>query len=464
MAKPKHTIPVRGGDKLELTVETQGSSGDGICRHEGYTLFVPGGLPGDRIFAEVTKTTPRFGVLRVIERRADSPDRVVPPCPVFNKCGGCKLQDLKYEKQVEFKAGVVADALKHIAGIDAPSIRSIPAERTYHYRNKGSFAVQKQSGFLRIGFFKQGSHEVVGTERCDILPDRVNLAKEWMRDILIKHRVSVYDEQKHSGFLRELVIRHSATSDEVLIGLITTEGTFPNEFLADIKSKNALDRLRVCGIVQNINPEKTNVILGKETRVLWGAGVLNEVLGDLKFRLSLTSFFQIHPEQTIRLYDTISEWTKGSTGRVLDAYCGVGAISLWLGKSGLSVVGIEESPQAVEDAKNSARLNGIDSCDFLNGTVEEYIGKFNGGCDVETVILDPPRKGCSEEVLKVVSAMAPQRIIYVSCNPSTLARDLGRLEGYRIGDLAVIDLFPQTQHVETAVLLVPADASNTENV
>ena len=155
MAKQKHIIPVRNGEKLELTVDSQGSSGDGICRYEGYTIFVPGGLPGDQVFAEVIKTTPRFGVTRVIERRVASPDRVEPPCPVFAQCGGCKLQDLKYEKQMKFKVGVVKDALKHIAGLDSPSIRSIPAEQTYHYRNKGSFAAQKHGGFLRMGFFKQ---------------------------------------------------------------------------------------------------------------------------------------------------------------------------------------------------------------------------------------------------------------------------------------------------------------------
>jgi 23S rRNA (uracil1939-C5)-methyltransferase len=364
---------------------------------------------------------------------------------------------LKYEKQMAFKVGVVKDALKHIAGLDSPSIRPIPAEQTYHYRNKGSFAVQKEGGFLRMGFFKQGSHDVVSTEKCEILPDPINGAKEWIRELLIKHHVSVYNERNHHGLFRELVIRHSAQTNQLLIGLVTTPGEFPEEFLTDLTAKDPRAGLNVCGIVQNINSQKTNVILGKNTRVLWGAGELNEKLGELNFRLSLTSFFQVHPEQTIRLFDIIKEWTKNISGRILDAYCGVGAISLWLGKSGLRVVGIEELPQAVDDARASATANGIDSCSFTQGKVEEHIRKFKGQ-DIETIILDPPRKGCAEKVLQAVAEISPQRVIYVSCNPSTLARDLARLEGYRIDDIAVIDLFPQTQHVETAVLLNLRDA------
>jgi len=233
---------------------------------------------------------------------------------------------------------------------------------------------------------------------------------------------------------------------------VTTPGDFPEEFLTDLTAKATCNNLHICGVVQNINSQKTNVILGKETRVLWGQGELNEQLGKLKFSLSLTSFFQVHSEQTIRLFETIEKWTKNTTGRILDAFCGIGAISLWLGQSGLRVVGIEELPQAVKDARASAKKNNIDSCFFIQGKVEEHIRKFKEQ-DIEAIILDPPRKGCSEKVLHAVSDIKPKKVIYVSCNPSTLARDLARLEKYRIDDVVVIDLFPQTQHVETAVLL-----------
>ena len=452
MAKQKHIIPVRPGEKLVLTIDNQGSSGDGICKYEGYTLFVPGGLPGDQVCIEVIKITPRFGVTRIIELRSDSPHRVDPPCPVFNQCGGCKLQDLKYQKQMEFKVNVVKDALKHIAGIDPPSIQPIPAKKIYHYRNKGSFAVKKESGFLRMGFFKQGSHDVVSTEQCEILPDQVNKIKEWVRELLIKHQVSIYHEQKHLGLFRELVIRHSTRTNQSLVGLVTTRGDFQKKFLADLTAKDSINELNICGIVQNINSQKTNVILGNETRVLWGQKQLNEKLGNLKFKLSLTSFFQVHPEQTIKLFEIIEEWTKNSIGRILDAYCGIGAISLWLGQTGLKVTGIEDLSQAVEDARSSAKENCIDCCSFLHGKVEEHIRKFKEQ-NIETIILDPPRKGCSEKVLQSVCEISPKQVIYISCNPSTLARDLTRLEEYTIKEILVIDLFPQTQHIETAVLL-----------
>ena len=452
MTKQKHTIPVSSGEKLELTVDNQSSSGDGIYKHKGYTLFVPGGLPGDKVFTEVIKITPRFGVTRVIEQRSASPYRVKPPCPIFIECGGCKFQDLKYEKQMEFKVSVVKDALKHIAGINLPLIRSIPAEQVYHYRNKGSFAVKKESGFLRMGFFKQGSHDIVSTKQCEILPDQINKIKEWIRELLIKHKISIYDEQKHLGLFRELVIRHSTQTNQSLVGLVTTRGEIPKQFLTDLIDKDSCNRLTICGIVQNINPKKTNVILGRETHVLWGQGQLNEKLGNLKFRLSLTSFFQVHPEQTIQLFKIIGEWTKNSTGRILDAYCGVGAISLWLGQSGLRVIGIEESSQAVQDARANTKENGIESCSFIQGKVEEHIRKFKEQ-GIETIILDPPRKGSSTKVLQAVFEISPKQVIYISCNPSTLARDLARLEGYSVKEIFVIDLFPQTQHIETAVLL-----------
>ena len=238
----------------------------------------------------------------------------------------------------------------------------------------------------------------------------------------------------------------------MLVGLVTTPGDFPEEFLQDLTDKDSCKKLNIYGVVQNINSQKTNVILGKETRTLFGKGQINEKLGKINFKLSLTSFFQVHPEQTIRLFETIADWAKNCTGRILDAFCGVGAISLWLGQSGLRVIGIEELPQAILDARASAQENNIESCTFIEGKVEDHIRKFKTQ-DIEIIILDPPRKGCAEKIIQAISEITPKKIIYISCNPSTLARDLARLENYRIEDIVVIDLFPQTQHVETAVLL-----------
>ncbi len=454
MAKTKNIIPVKTGDRLELIIETQGASGDGICRHQGYTLFVPGGLPGDKVMGEITKTTPRFGVVRVIERIKSSEFRTAAPCPVFPECGGCKIQDLNYDRQMQFKVGVVADSLKHIAKIPPPEdIKTIKADRPYHYRNKASFALSLKDKKLEIGFYKQGTHEVADSDSCDILLTPINEVKEWLRGLLEKHRVHIYDETKRKGFLRGIVVRHSETTLETLIGFVTTKGRFPKPFLEELKASKNLDRFHVTGVMQNLNDQSTNSILGQQTRLLLGKSYFTEQLDGLKLRLSLGSFLQVNSPQAIKLYEVIEKWAKTGDGKILDAYCGSGGISLWLGRAGLPVIGIEEFAPAIEDAKESAILNGIESCEFLAGTVEKHLPRFTEGETIGTVIVDPPRKGCSAEVITSLLKIAPDRIIYVSCNPSTLARDLARMDAYHIEDIYVVDMFPQTQHVETAVLL-----------
>ena len=454
MAKSRNIIPVKTGDRLTLTIETQGSSGDGICRHQGYTLFVPGSLPGDQVMGEISKITPRFGVVKVLERLKLSESRIAPPCPVFPECGGCKLQDLRYDRQMQFKVGVVADSLRHIGKIPPPEdIKTLPADRPYHYRNKASFAVSLKDKRLEIGFYRQGTHEVADSDSCDILLAPINGVKEWIRGLLEKYRVHIYDETKRKGFLRGIVIRHSEITLETLIGFVTTKGRFPKPFMEELRDSKNLQRFHVVGIVQNLNEQNTNIILGDKTRLLWGKTYFTDQLDGLKFRLSLGSFFQVNSPQSIKLYEVIQKWATSGDGKILDAYCGSGGISLWLARAGLPVIGIEEFAQAVEDAKESARLNGIESCEFLSGTVEKHLPRFTEGEMIGTVVVDPPRKGCSEEVINSMLKIAPERIIYVSCNPSTLARDLSRLESYHIADMVVVDMFPQTQHVETAVLL-----------
>ncbi len=455
MAKPQHTLPVTTGDRLELTVETQGASGDGICRHQGYTLFVPGGLPGDKVLGEIAKTTPRFGVAQVIEMLTPSPDRVEPPCPVFARCGGCKLQNYAYEKQMRFKMQVVTDALERIAKIAPPDdIEVVPAARPYGYRNKASFAVAGRAGQPQLGFFSEGTHAVADSPSCDILHPAINEAKEWIRLLLAKHRISIYDEKKHRGFFRGLVIRHSESTRDTLVGLVTAKGKFPGPFFNDLKNPEFIQRFQVQGIVQNLNLKDTNVILGERTRALWGQNAFTERLGGLTFQLSLGSFFQVNTEQTEALYGLLERWLLPGEGTILDAYCGSGGIALWLANKGRRVLGVEEFGPAVEDAKKSAELNAITSCEFVKGTVEEILPALPEEDAPQTVIVDPPRKGCSELALNAIQRLAPKQILYVSCNPSTLARDLALLTDYKIANLAVVDLFPQTQHVETLVSLI----------
>ncbi|MCH8932268.1 MAG: 23S rRNA (uracil(1939)-C(5))-methyltransferase RlmD [Nitrospinae bacterium] len=454
MPKEKQTIPVNLGDHVELRVETLASSGDGLCRHEGYTLFVPTGLPGDVARCEIVKTTPRFGVARAVEFSEKSADRVTAPCPVFPECGGCKLQHLDYGQQMAFKVQVVTDALERIGkiGISVP-IESVPAERTLHYRNKGSFALSHKGGKPRIGFYKQGTHEVVDSATCDTLLEPVNTIKEWVRGLMQQHRLSIYHEKNHKGLVRGLVVRHSPETGQSLLAFVTTTGEFPQKFTEQLLNRKSLIDLGIVGVVRNINNHKTNAILGDTTKTLWGQDFLTDRLGDLEFQLSLTSFFQVNPFQTVKLYDIIKEWVLQKPGPVVDAYCGNGGISLWLAKSGVGVTGVEESAESVADAKQSAQRNDLPNCRFVQGTLERFLADPESIGPAQTLIVDPPRKGCSEEVIDAIPQLKVERLIYVSCNPATLARDLARLSDYAIRAIKVIDMFPQTAHVETAVLL-----------
>jgi 23S rRNA (uracil1939-C5)-methyltransferase len=454
MAKPRLVIPVKNGEVVDLTVENLASSGDGVSRCRGYTLFVPTGTVGDRVRARIVKTTPRFGVARVLEMRAPSPVRIQPRCAAFPRCGGCKLQHLPYEEQLRFKTRVVRDSLVRIGKLDLPDeIKIVPAENPYFYRNKAGFAVQWRSGKPRIGFYREGTHEVEDSNRCDTLQKPINEIKEHVRALLERHKVNIYDEIRHRGFFRGIVVRVSRATREALVGLVTTDGQLPEGFVENLAAGLERAKIPLAGIVQNINTRKTNIILGNANRVLWGRDYFHERLGNLDFRLSLPSFLQINTEQTIRLYDLIKEWVGAGDGTIVDAYSGIGGIALWLSESGREVVGVEEVAEAVKDAWESARLNGIDSCRFLEGSIENHIRELGG--TIDALIVDPPRKGCSDEVIRAIPDLRPEKIVYVSCNPSTLARDLSRLvaTGYRIADIRVVDMFPQTQHVETAVKL-----------
>ncbi len=454
MSKEKHILPVKLGDRLDLKVETLASSGDGLCRHEGYTLFIPTGLPGDVAQCEIVKTTPRFGVARAIEFSERSKNRVEAPCPVFPECGGCKLQHLNYDSQMAFKAQSVTDALERIGKIKIPvPIETVPAERTLHYRNKGSFALGHRRGKPRIGFYKEATHEVVDSTTCDTVLEPINTIKEWLRGLMQQHRLSIYHEKNHKGLVRGLVVRNSPETGESLLGFVTTTGEFPPKFVEQLLNRKSLIDLGIVGVVRNINNIKTNVIFGNKTETLWGQDFLTDRLGDLKFQLSLTSFFQVNPFQTVKLYECIKEWVLQKPGPVLDTYCGNGGISLWLAQAGIGVTGVDNSAASVADAKESAKRNNLPNCRFVQGSIEQFLEDPNALGSAQTLIVDPPRKGCSEQVIDAISKMKVERLIYVSCNPATLARDLARLTDYSIKAIKVIDMFPQTAHVETAVLL-----------
>jgi len=455
MSKKNQIIPVKIGDRIELAIEAMASSGDGIGRVDGYMIFVPSGLVGDRALVEIVKITPRFGTAKELERVHSSGHRVSPPCPVFPQCGGCRFQDFDYDQQMKFKVKIVAYALRRLAGLEGGmEIKSLPAPEPWHYRNRAVFSVAGHGNNLKLGFLRRGTHDVVDSNQCGILVNPINEVKEWIRTLLVHHAISVYDRSSQTGFLNGLFIHRAETTGQTLVGFLTKEGKFPVEFIRDVSDPAKLQRFGITGIVQSVSPRKGGKFGQEKHRVLWGDSFLTEQLNDLRFRMSMGTFFQVNAKQTVKLYDLVSGWIPGETdGRVLDVYCGNGGISLWLARRGLKVLGIEESSQAIDDARESARMNGIDHCRFLAGPAEDHLARLTKEGPFNTVVLDPPRKGCSSKVIEAIETLEPERIIYVSCNPATLARDLAKLTSYRIGAIHVVDMFPQTQHVETAVHL-----------
>jgi 23S rRNA (uracil1939-C5)-methyltransferase len=458
MAKSKFKIPVKCEDQMELSVEDIASSGDGISHYKGYTLFIPQSVRGDRVLVKVIKTTPRFGVAQTVRLIIPSPDRIQQECPIYLDCGGCQLQHLTYDKQIEFKKTVVKDNLERIGKIKLnfePEI--IPAREPFFYRNKGIFSFKRTRKGLKVGFFAQETHRVVDIRECPILLKPINEVKEAIRLIIENNNIAIYNELHHKGFLRSLIIRVSEKTKEILIGLVTTEGDFNEQVIHEIKEiNNSLkENYRIAGIVQNINPLKTNIILGTENRLLWGRDYLNELIKGIQYQLSLSSFFQINPYQAETLFEIVEDMLKGVKGKILDTYCGVGSITLPIAKQFSSVIGIEENKEAVKDARKNAERNGINNCSFIAGTTEGYLKNSEGIPDIGAIILNPPRKGCSEEVLNSLLRIKPQRVVYISCNPSTLSRDLNKLcsTEYVIKKVKVIDMFPQTIHMETVVLL-----------
>ena len=316
------------------------------------------------------------------------------------------------------------------------------------------FKKKYKSNKIKIGFFQNGTHEVIDSSVCDILQFPLNETKEIIRQQIDIFGISIYNETLNKGFLRGIIIRSSQFNGDTLVGFVTTRGKFPKNFIPKIAEKIIQAKIRLVGIGQNINLKKTNVILGVNTKILWGKDYIEERLNNLKFRLSLPSFFQVNSIQAKKMYELIESWIGLDGGLVIDAYCGVGTIALWLARKGRQVIGIEEFEKATEDAKINAKLNNINSCSFKTGTVENFL-KNMVSTPIDAIIIDPPRKGCSVKVIETILKLSPKNIVYISCNPATLSRDLRLFceTKYQILETYAIDMFPQTFHIESATLL-----------
>lgn len=435
-----------------------GQGGVGIGKFDGFTVFVDGGLVKDKIKVKITKSKKNYAVGEIVEIIEPSPFRVERKCPKELKdCGGCQIQELDYQEQLNIKTNEVKQVISRIGKLDDVIIHpALGMEEPFRYRNKAQFPIQKVDGVPVIGFYKKKSHDIIPTDECIIQHDVNDKIIKIIKTYIRAYKVSIYDEKTHTGVLRHLVTKVGFTTKEVMVVLVANGKKLPylNE-LASVLKEN-IPGFKT--LVVNVNREKTNVILGNENRIIYGDGKINDNIGDLVFEISPLSFFQVNPLQTEVLYNKALEYANlGENDTVFDIYCGIGTISLFLAQKAKKVYGIEIVEEAIKDAKRNAALNKLDNVEFYVGKAEEVVPKmYKQGKRANVVVVDPPRKGCDEKVLDTIVSMEPDRVVYVSCNPSTLARDLNYLDerGYKCLEVQPVDMFPHSVHIENVALIV----------
>lgn len=444
-------------DVVTVTIEDMGTDGEGIGKVDGFTLFIKDALIGDVVEAKLMKVKKNYGYARLMNIITPSPDRVEPKCPVYRQCGGCQIQALDYQAQLKFKERKVRGNLERIGGFtDLPLEPIIGMEEPYHYRNKAQFPVgTDKNGEIVTGFYAGRTHDIIPNTKC-YLGTKVNeeilqVVLEYMK----KYNVSAYDEASGKGLVRHILIRTGFTSGEIMVCLVVNGKKLPKSE----KLVEALTKIQgMTSITLNTNEKRTNVILGEEIHLLWGTTYIQDNIGDITYRISPLSFYQVNPVQTRKLYETALEYAdlKGEE-TVWDLYCGIGTISLFLAQKAKMVYGVEIVPQAIEDARENAVLNNIENAKFYVGKAEEVLPELyeQEGIYADVIVVDPPRKGCDEKCLETIVKMQPKRVVYVSCDSATLARDLRYLcdRGYEVKRGRACDMFPMTGHVETVVLL-----------
>jgi 23S rRNA (uracil1939-C5)-methyltransferase len=451
------TIPVQKNDYIDVVFEDLTHDGAGVAKVEGYPLFVPNGLPGEKAKVKVIKVNKGYGIGRLMELYEKSPFRVEISSHEANKYGGCQLEHISYEGQLKFKENQVRQVLARIGKLEDIQVHSILGmDNPWHYRNKAQVPVGEKDGHLIAGFFKPRSHEIIDAEESLIQLPEINEAVRAVKDICNELGIPAYDEETHKGVLRHIMARYGKQTGELMVVIITRTADIPNK--SKLVDEIAAKLPRVKSIVHNINSKRTNVILGEKTNVLWGNEVIYDYIGDVKFAISALSFYQVNPVQTKVLYDKALEYANLSGEEsVIDAYCGIGTISLFLAQKAKNVFGVEVVPEAIEDAKRNAELNGFTNAEFAAGEAEVIIPKwYKEGNKADVLVVDPPRKGCDEALLQTIIEMKPKKVVYVSCNPATLARDLRILEdgGYKTVEVQPVDMFPHTTHVECVAQLV----------
>jgi len=485
-------------EEYTINITDIGTNGEGIGHLEdGYTLFVPGAIVGDKILVRIVKAQKHYGYGRLMSIEKPSEDRITPSCPVADKCGGCQISNLSYKKQLEIKENKVKELLIRVGGFDSDFIKDRfnqvvgyfdGAEGDYStprfFRNKAQYPIgTNKDGQIIAGFYSNHSHRIVANTFCEIGSLIDSFILEYVLDYMEKNHVTAYDETTGKGLVRHVLIRSGYSTGEVMVCLVINGKSIPSkkEFidgLLDLSfdgciglGNNENVTWHITSICQSSNTANTNVILGNTYDVLWGQGYIIDKIGEVSFKISPLSFYQVNPLQTLKLYEKALE-SAALTGNevVWDLYCGIGTISLFLAKKAKKVYGIEIVPQAIDNANENARINGIQNVEFFVGKAEEvlpeYYNKYSEQEEVtgskhsanhpDVIVVDPPRKGCDEDCLNTMLKMSPSKIVYVSCDPATLARDLKYLcadNKYEICSVTPVDMFPNSVHVESVCLL-----------
>lgn len=448
---------VKKNDQLVVTIEDIGTNGEGIGKHQGYTLFIKDTTIGDKVLVKVMKAGKSYGYARLVSIEEPSPYRVKPRCPIADKCGGCQIMHMDYDKQLEYKEDMLRNCLTRIGGFkDIPMEPIFGMDEPYYYRNKSQFPVGRdKNGKVNIGFYAGRTHYIIDTNHCYISAE-VNIPIiKFLRSFIEKYNIEPYNESNHTGLIRHILTRVGYSSGEVMVCLVLNGKDIFNK-------KELVDGLRkipgMKSICLNVNTSKTNSILGDKIIKVWGEPYITDYIGPVKYRISPLSFFQVNPIQTEKLYRIALDYADLNGDEVVwDLYCGIGTISLFLAQHAKQVYGVEIIPQAIEDARTNAKINNINNVKFYVGAAEDVFPRKykEDNIKADVIVVDPPRKGCDESLLKTILEMAPERIVYVSCDPATLARDLKYLcaGGYVLKKVRPVDQFGHCVHVETICLM-----------
>lgn len=456
---------MKKNEKIIVTIEDIGVNGEGIGKVEGYTLFVKDAIIGDTVEAVITKPKKNYAYAKMLKVIEPSSHRVPAKCQVARQCGGCQIQELSYEAQLDFKAKKVRGNLERIGGFSPELLDEIMEpicgmDEPFYYRNKAQFPIgTDKEGKIVTGFYAGRTHQIIPNTDCALGVKQNQQILKIIVDFMNEYRISAYDETTQRGLVRHVLIRYGFKTKEIMVCLVINGDNLPH-------SEKLVDKLAqiegMTSITYSVNRENTNVIMGKEIGVLWGQGYITDYIGDVKYQISPLSFFQVNPVQTEKLYGLALEYAdlKGEE-TVWDLYCGIGTISLFLAQKAKKVYGVEIVPQAIDDARNNAKINDIENAEFYVGKAEEVLPEYYAQYEREhgkkayadVIVVDPPRKGCDETLLQTMVQMKPERIVYVSCDSATLARDLKYLceNGYEMKRGRAVDQFPMTTHVEVII-------------